>query len=492
VAACASAGHGGRRRGRRSPVEDDAGGAPANGVEVALASAFLDLLAVAGARVGQQRSSGIAAKDRSAHVAIVGVLLSRRPSGWRRNARRSRSSGRRVGSSDARELVRGDLRARGKVSTANGRGRRHRGARGARRQTDGSQRGSVQIRSATETGRRRWAVVRGFERLAERDDRRTSVGWASRQAVRLFERGRIVLAIARVIWQRLPRSALAAALKRGIVSTGAYGSIALAMGGSRRAGRAGLVSSLTRRHHPHRDGRGGARLASRWRWIDVLVRCRAARETTVGAAAVVATLPQRWTATGHPRPATSTSTPTPTPTPTPSTTSTIAIADVRASTTTTRQLAARATPPASPTPIESVRTGSIRCRRFNSAASALAATCKITRQSPAQSDRAEQAHAWRRPADQSSRSSARRGARTAHDRTAAARVYGSLIDLYPTRADYRRFAGERLERSMPPAARSRSTPTAARRRSARPAHGHRLPRLRAVARATSPARSTPS
>ncbi|HEY4181457.1 MAG TPA: VIT domain-containing protein [Kofleriaceae bacterium] len=29
---------------------------------------------------------------------------------------------------------------------------------------------------------------------------------------------------------------------------------------------------------------------------------------------------------------------------------------------------------------------------------------------------------------------------------AAARVYGSLIDLYPSRADYRRFAGERLER----------------------------------------------
>jgi hypothetical protein len=32
------------------------------------------------------------------------------------------------------------------------------------------------------------------------------------------------------------------------------------------------------------------------------------------------------------------------------------------------------------------------------------------------------------------------------DVVAAARVYGSLIDLYPTRADYRRFAGERLER----------------------------------------------
>jgi hypothetical protein len=32
------------------------------------------------------------------------------------------------------------------------------------------------------------------------------------------------------------------------------------------------------------------------------------------------------------------------------------------------------------------------------------------------------------------------------DRAAAAREYGSIIDLYPTRAEYRRFAGERLER----------------------------------------------
>ena len=35
------------------------------------------------------------------------------------------------------------------------------------------------------------------------------------------------------------------------------------------------------------------------------------------------------------------------------------------------------------------------------------------------------------------------------DRVAAARTYGSIIDLYPTRADYRRFAGERLERLGP-------------------------------------------
>jgi Flp pilus assembly protein TadD len=33
-----------------------------------------------------------------------------------------------------------------------------------------------------------------------------------------------------------------------------------------------------------------------------------------------------------------------------------------------------------------------------------------------------------------------------HDLDTAARVYGSIIDLYPARADLRRFAGERLER----------------------------------------------
>jgi tetratricopeptide (TPR) repeat protein len=33
-----------------------------------------------------------------------------------------------------------------------------------------------------------------------------------------------------------------------------------------------------------------------------------------------------------------------------------------------------------------------------------------------------------------------------HDLATAARAYGSIIDLYPARADFRRFAGERLER----------------------------------------------
>jgi tetratricopeptide (TPR) repeat protein len=36
-----------------------------------------------------------------------------------------------------------------------------------------------------------------------------------------------------------------------------------------------------------------------------------------------------------------------------------------------------------------------------------------------------------------------------HDGAAAARAYGSIIDLYPTQADFRRFAGERLERLGP-------------------------------------------
>src|SRR5262249_39960398 len=33
-----------------------------------------------------------------------------------------------------------------------------------------------------------------------------------------------------------------------------------------------------------------------------------------------------------------------------------------------------------------------------------------------------------------------------HEPAEAARIYGSIIDLYPSRADLRRFAGERLER----------------------------------------------
>jgi hypothetical protein len=58
------------------------------------------------------------------------------------------------------------------------------------------------------------------------------------------------------------------------------------------------------------------------------------------------------------------------------------------------------------------------------------------------------AHAWRdaQPTDALAIVALGEANEAAGDREAAARVYGSLIDLYPTRADYRRFAGERLER----------------------------------------------
>src|SRR5436309_14114768 len=38
----------------------------------------------------------------------------------------------------------------------------------------------------------------------------------------------------------------------------------------------------------------------------------------------------------------------------------------------------------------------------------------------------------------------------AGEKTAAARAYGSLIDLYPSRADLRRLAGQRLQRLRKP------------------------------------------
>jgi len=58
---------------------------------------------------------------------------------------------------------------------------------------------------------------------------------------------------------------------------------------------------------------------------------------------------------------------------------------------------------------------------------------------------------------------------------AAARIYGSIIDLYPTRADFRRFAGERLERLGAPS-RELVIDTYRRAVADRPDHvtGHRL------------------
>ena len=61
------------------------------------------------------------------------------------------------------------------------------------------------------------------------------------------------------------------------------------------------------------------------------------------------------------------------------------------------------------------------------------------------------------------------------DTDTAARVYGSIIDLYPSRADFRRFAGERLER-LGKAQRSLIIDTYRRAVEQRPDHltGHRL------------------
>jgi len=61
------------------------------------------------------------------------------------------------------------------------------------------------------------------------------------------------------------------------------------------------------------------------------------------------------------------------------------------------------------------------------------------------------------------------------DRAAAARTYGSIIDLYPTHADFRRFAGERLER-LGPTARALAIDTYRRAVADRPDQitGHRL------------------
>jgi hypothetical protein len=88
--------------------------------------------------------------------------------------------------------------------------------------------------------------------------------------------------------------------------------------------------------------------------------------------------------------------------------------------------------------------------RFNSAASALRGNLAKIMHAIAKHDPTalEQAHAWRdaQPTDVLAIIALGEALEATHDNTAAARVYGSLIDLYPTRADYRRFAGERLER----------------------------------------------
>ncbi len=88
--------------------------------------------------------------------------------------------------------------------------------------------------------------------------------------------------------------------------------------------------------------------------------------------------------------------------------------------------------------------------RFHSTASALRGKLATIVRAIAKHDptAVAQAHAWRdaRPTDVLAIIALGEALEAAHDRAGAARVYGSLIDLYPTRADYRRFAGERLER----------------------------------------------
>jgi predicted Zn-dependent protease len=63
----------------------------------------------------------------------------------------------------------------------------------------------------------------------------------------------------------------------------------------------------------------------------------------------------------------------------------------------------------------------------------------------------------------------------AGERNAAARAYGSLIDLFPSRADLRRLAGERLER-LDDAGRELAIDTYQKAVAERPDHpsGHRL------------------
>ncbi|HOX47189.1 MAG TPA: TonB family protein [Myxococcota bacterium] len=67
-------------------------------------------------------------------------------------------------------------------------------------------------------------------------------------------------------------------------------------------------------------------------------------------------------------------------------------------------------------------------------------------------------------------------AEAAKDLRGAARAYGSIIDLFPTRADLRRYAGQRLERLRSPAALGLAVDTYAKAAEQRPDHpaSHRL------------------
>jgi len=88
------------------------------------------------------------------------------------------------------------------------------------------------------------------------------------------------------------------------------------------------------------------------------------------------------------------------------------------------------------------------------------------------------AFAWRKrdPGDVLALVALGEGFEAAGDLAQAARCYGSLIDLFPSRADMRRFAGERLERLASGAALDLATDTYAKAEEQRPDHpaSHRL------------------
>jgi hypothetical protein len=160
--------------------------------------------------------------------------------------------------------------------------------------------------------------------------------------------------------------------------------------------------------------------------------------------------PRAQPATQTPAPATApASTNTSTPTPTPRITAVALADDPRVNDHHEVHSPARALPPASPAHVDAYAPVDTM-PRFNSAASALRGNLAKIMRAIAKHDPTalEQAHAWRdaQPTDVLAIVALGEALEAAHDQTAAARVYGSLIDLYPTRADYRRFAGERLER----------------------------------------------
>jgi tetratricopeptide (TPR) repeat protein len=89
------------------------------------------------------------------------------------------------------------------------------------------------------------------------------------------------------------------------------------------------------------------------------------------------------------------------------------------------------------------------------------------------------AHAWhdREPGDVLALIGLGDALEAKHDAPAAARIYGSIIDLFPGRADLRRFAGERLERiGTQSGARTLAVDTYTKAVEERPDHitGHRL------------------